>query len=151
MSTANLLLATEKSLEGIEQKLAEAQEVARANQLAWTESEAAVMELQTEAGAVRAAIRALKGEAPEVAPTVDPVQPERPDSPPVEESPEDFEQRIARERVARQREKAETGPYAGMKCTSCGSEGSLYDSMKNMKGRNVPIIACENCASVRMR
>jgi hypothetical protein len=152
MSTAALLTATEKSLEQIETKLAEAQEVARANQLAWTDSEAAVMELQTEAGQIRAAIRALKGEAPEEPSAVSDVQPESGDSDaPPDETGDEFEQRIARERVAKQKAKEQTGPYAGMACSSCGGVGTLYDSLKNMKGRNVPIIACENCASVRMR
>jgi uncharacterized Zn finger protein len=38
-----------------------------------------------------------------------------------------------------------------MKCSSCGSEGTLHDSIKNMKGKPVAIIACEKCASVRLR
>ncbi|MHC4372118.1 MAG: hypothetical protein ACYSW8_31315 [Planctomycetota bacterium] len=149
MSTANLLTATEKSLEAVEEKLTEAQEVARANQLAWAESETAVVELQTEAAQIRAAIRALKGEAPEEPSAVSDVQPESGDStpPPEEESPEEFEARLKREANRRAKEKREASPFPP--CGSCG--GILYESYQSMKGRNVPTIACEGCSSVKLR
>jgi hypothetical protein len=149
MSTANLLLATEKSLEAVEEKLVEAKEVAHANQLVWTESETLVVELQQEAAQIRAAIRALKGEAPEEPSAVSPdspVQPEGPDSAPAEESPEEFEARLKREANKREKEKREASPFPP--CGSCG--GILYQSYQTMKGRQIPIIACEGCSSVKL-
>jgi hypothetical protein len=151
MTTANLLLATEKSLEQLEAKLTEAREVSNANQLAWVESEAIVSAFEVEAEQVRAALRALKGEA-SLGPSTEPaLQQAGPDNPPAEESPEEFETRLKRERAIKDKERRESGPYAGMECSSCGEVGTLYDSFKDMKGRKVPIIACERCGSTRLR
>jgi ribosomal protein S27E len=151
MSKANLLLATEKSLGQLEAKLTEAREVSSANQLAWVESEATVSALEVEAEQIAAALRALKGEAP-LGPSTEPaLQQAGPDSPPAEESPEDFEARLKRERGIKEKAKREEGPYAGIKCPSCGSVGTLFDSVKVMKDKPIPIIACEGCGSERPR
>jgi ribosomal protein S27E len=154
MSTQALVIATEKSLERIKEKLAEAKDVASTAQLAWTESEAAVMELQGEADAVEAALRALRGETPAVQPDSVPDSVATPsESPaPEEETGEEFEARMKRQARQQKKEKYAEGTYAGIKCSGCGTVGSLYDSVQTFKGgRMTPIIACHECGSTKRR
>lgn len=128
-----------KSLEGA---LTEAQDELVSAEMALTEATARAEMARNEAAKLQAAVAALNGDEP-------PPATQKAERKPVSElSPEEFDaQRKKRQRKKRAEERANS-PYAGMKCTGCGAEGTLVDSFITApSGAPVKMISCTSCGN----
>jgi hypothetical protein len=137
-------------LEAAEEQLKSAQDELAAAQVAATEAVARREEAESGLRKLEAAVAALRGEPPPASPTdlpkttTEPIEGNDPGKGVL--SPEEWEKEQNAKRRKREKELEEQNPLAHVKCSGCGTKGSLAESyIQSPAGTPVRSLVCNKC------
>jgi hypothetical protein len=141
-------------MEALDLALDAAQDELTQAELSLCEAKARAESARDSAGKLEAAVAALKGEAPSALNTPQAITSEQTPQTQVDPgrasqadlSPEEFDKQRRQRQNAREREEQANNPLAHVKCSGCGTLGSMQEQMvQTPSGMPLRMLVCTKC------